>query len=106
MLDSRADNKHFVIRTKGSGTSYSKNHFNGPKYLEQLSVHSCKIKKKINQKIRNDSSHLEFHSIFNQDGITNFPKNLQFQRAKRVKLTHLLRSLKTCSSVTENILNI
>lgn len=48
----------------------------------------------------------QFHSIFNQDGITNSPKNLQFQRAKRVKLAHLLRSLKTCSSVTENILNI
>lgn len=93
-----------VTRTKGSRTSYSKDHFNGPKYSEQLSVHSCKRKK--NEKIWQNSSHLEFHSIFNQDGITNSPKNLQFQRAKRVKLAHLLRSLKTCSSVTENVLNI
>lgn len=36
-----------VIRTKGSRTSYSKDHFNGPKYSEQLSVHSCKRKKKM-----------------------------------------------------------
>lgn len=93
-----------LLGQKGSRTSYSKDHFNGPKYSEQLSVHSCKRKKK--EKIWQNSSHLEFHSIFNQDGITNSPKNLQFQRAKRVKLAHLLRSLKTCSSVTENILNI
>lgn len=44
------------------------------------------------KKIWQKKSHLEFHSIFNQDGITNSPKNLQFQRAKRIKLAHLLRS--------------
>lgn len=70
----------WVIRTKGSGTSYSKDHFNGSKYLEQLSVHSCKRKKK--EKIWQNSSHLEFHSIFNQDGITNSPKICSFKGQK------------------------
>lgn len=48
--------------------------FNGPKYIQQLGVHS---KKKENEKDMTKWSHLEFHSIFNQEGMTNF-QNLQF----------------------------
>lgn len=37
----------WVIWKKGNRTSYSKDPFNGPKYSEQLSVHSCEKKRKI-----------------------------------------------------------
>lgn len=61
--------------------------FNGPKHTHQLRVHSGKRKIKIwqNGKKKNQS-HLEFHSIFNQDGLYKFSKrNLQFRRAKKGK---------------------
>lgn len=71
--------------------------FNGPKFSEQLSVHSWKEKKW--EDMTKKSSHLEFHSIFNQDGITNSPKNLQFQRAKKGKTsspTEVFKNLFKC----------
>lgn len=55
-----------------------------------------------------NQSHLEFHSIFNQDRLTNFSKKSAVSKGKkRVKLTlPPTEVLKTCSSATENVLNI
>lgn len=61
---------------------YSKDLFNGPKHTHQLRVHSFKRKMKIWQKGENQS-HLEFHSIFNQDGLTNFPKKSAVSKGKK-----------------------
>lgn len=78
-------------------TMYTKDHFNGPKYLEQLSLHSCKREK--NEKIWQNSSHLEFHSIFNQDGITNSPKKSAVSKGKKGKTsspTEVFKNLFKC----------
>lgn len=82
---------------RGWQTVYSKDHFNGPKYLEQLSLHSCKREKK--EKIWQNSSHLEFHSIFNQDGITNSPKKSAVSKGKKGKTsspTEVFKNLFKC----------
>lgn len=86
-----------LLGTKGRWTIYSKDHFNGPKYLEQLSLHSCKREK--NEKIWQNSSHLEFHSIFNQDGITNSPKKSAVSKGKKGKTsspTEVFKNLFKC----------